>query len=114
MKLAASLDVNGNTLKDGNKVFTLPSAAGTLATLSDIPQWSFVFKGTATAISSDYTTITVNSTTIVASSTNVGHVYQIDSEEYVSNGSVWVCLGDKPILHVGTRRYGKKTDYYFT
>ena len=104
MKLAASLDVNGNTLKDGNKVFTLPSATGTLATIADIPQGSFVFKGTATAISQDNTTLTVDGSPVVASPSNVGHVYQLDEEEVVSNGSLWINLG--PDLST----YQKSTD----
>ena len=93
MKLAASLDVNGLPLKDGDKVFTLPSATGTLATIADIPKGSFIFKGIATAISPDNTTLTVLEESIVASSDNIGHVYQLDDEELVSNGSVWVNLG---------------------
>ena len=103
MKLAASLDVNGNKLKDGNKEFTLPSATGTLATIADIPQGSWTFCGSATAISSNYTTLTVNGSPVVASSGNIGNVYQLETDEYVSNGQVWVRLGEKPILHVGTR-----------
>ena len=74
MKLAASLDVNGNKLKDGNKEFTLPSATGTLATIADIPQGSWTFCGLATAISSNYTTLTVNGSSVVASSSNIGNV----------------------------------------
>ena len=104
MKLAASLDVNGNTLKDGNKVFTLPSATGTLATIADIPQGSFIFKGTATSLSQDETTLTVDGVDIVASTTNIGHVYQLDEEEVVSNGNIWVNLG--PDLS----NYQKKSD----
>lgn len=93
MKLAASLDVNGCSIKDGDKVFTLPSATGTLATIADIPQGSFIFKGIATAISQDSTTLTVNGEFVVASSGNIGHVYQLDDEELVSNGNIWVNLG---------------------
>ena len=93
MKLAASLDVNGLPLKDGNKVFTLPSATGTLATIADIPQGSFVIKGVATAVSQDNTTLTVGGESVIASSENKGWVYQLDDEELVSNGSIWVNLG---------------------
>lgn len=54
---------------------------------------AFKFKGTATAISADFTKITVGGSEITAASTNNGHVYQIGEVEYASNGSEWVKLG---------------------
>lgn len=53
----------------------------------------FHFVGNADAVSSDFTTITVNGEDILASAENEGDVYQIGEVEYASNGSVWVKLG---------------------
>lgn len=103
MKIAASLDMNGLPLKDGSKVFTLPSATGTLATLADIPKGSFIIKGEATSVSQDNTTlVTTKGETIVAGSENIGWVFQLGNDEYVSNGSVWVRLGQEINL-IGTK-----------
>lgn len=110
MKLAASLDVNGNKIKDGDKVYSLPRVTGTLAVLSDIPEGSFVLKGTATAISQDETTLTVNGEPLVASQDNLGHVYQIGEEEFVSNGSEWIALG----AEIDLSAYQQKTDQLLT
>lgn len=110
MKLAASLDVNGNKIKDGNKVYSMPSVAGTLAVLSDIPKGSFVIKGTATAISQDKTTLTVDGEPVIASQSNLGHVYQIGEEEFVSNGEEWIVLG----AEIDLSEYQKKTDQLLT
>ena len=54
---------------------------------------AFKFKGNAEAISADETTLTVDGEPVVASSENVGWVYQIDDAEYASNGQIWVKLG---------------------
>lgn len=110
MKLAASLDVNGNKIKDGNKVYSMPSVAGTLAVLSDIPKGSFVIKGTATAISQDKTILTVDGEPVIASQSNLGHVYQIGEEEFVSNGEEWIVLG----AEVDLSEYQQKTDQLLT
>lgn len=55
----------------------------------------FKFKGTATTVSSDRTTISGGDAGagVVAAEANNGWVYQIDEKEYVSNGSVWELLG---------------------
>ena len=110
MKLAASLDVNGNKIKDGNKVYSMPSVAGTLAVLSDIPKGSFVIKGTATAISQDKTILTVDGELVIASQSNLGHVYQIGEEEFVSNGEEWIVLG----AEIDLSGYQQKTDQLLT
>lgn len=110
MKLAASLDVNGNKIKDGNKVYSMPSVAGTLAVLSDIPKGSFVIMGTATAISQDNTTLTVDGEPLIASQSNLGHVYQIGEDEFVSNGEEWIVLG----AEVDLSEYQQKTDQLLT
>lgn len=110
MKLAASLDVNGNKIKDGNKVYSMPSVAGTLAVLSDIPKGSFVIKGTATAISQDKTILTVDGEPIIADQSNLGHVYQIGEEEFVSNGEEWIVLG----AEIDLSEYQQKTDQLLT
>jgi hypothetical protein len=110
MKLAASLDVNGNKIKDGNKVYSMPSVAGTLAVLSDIPKGSFVIKGTATAISQDKTILTVDGEPVIASQSNLGYVYQIGEEEFVSNGEEWIVLG----AEVDLSEYQQKTDQLLT
>lgn len=55
---------------------------------------SFQFKGQAKKVSSDKTTIILlDNTSIIASKENIGHVYQINDEEWASNGEVWVKLG---------------------
>lgn len=110
MKLAASLDVNGNKIKDGNKVYSMPSVAGTLAVLSDIPKGSFVIKGTATAISQDKTILTVDGKPVIASQSNLGHVYQIGEDEFVSNGEEWIVLG----AEIDLSEYQQKTDQLLT
>lgn len=110
MKLAASLDVNGNKIKDGNKVYSMPSVAGTLAVLSDIPKGSFVIKGTATAISQDKTILTVDGEPIIADQSNLGHVYQIGEDEFVSNGEEWIVLG----AEIDLSEYQQKTDQLLT
>ncbi len=53
----------------------------------------FHFVDAAEAISDDFTTITYNGESIVASDENVGEVYQIGDKEYASNGEKWVELG---------------------
>lgn len=110
MKLAASLDVNGNKIKDGDKVYSMPSVAGTLAVLSDIPKGSFVIMGTATAISQDKTTLTVDGEPVIASQSNLGHVYQIGEDELVSNGEEWIVLG----AEIDLSEYQQKTDQLLT
>lgn len=56
---------------------------------------AFHFKGVASGISDDLTTIYGEDAGdgIVASEENLGYVYQIGDKEYASNGSVWVELG---------------------
>lgn len=56
---------------------------------------AFHFKGVASGISEDLTTIYGEDAGdgIVASEENLGDVYQIGDKEYASNGSVWVELG---------------------
>ena len=56
---------------------------------------AFHFKGVASGISDDLTTIYGEDAGdgIVASEENLGDVYQIGDKEYASNGSVWVELG---------------------
>ena len=56
---------------------------------------AFHFKGIASGISDDLTTIYGEDAGdgIVASEENLGDVYQIIDKEYASNGSVWVELG---------------------
>ena len=66
---------------------------------------AFKFKGEAESISADETTITVNGENIVASSGNTGDVYQINDEEYASNGEKWVKLG----FNVDLSEYAKKS-----
>lgn len=110
MKLAASLDINGNNIIDGNKVYSMPSVAGTLAVLSDIPKGSFVIMGTATAISQDNTTLTVDGEPVIASQSNLGHVYQIGKDELVSNGEEWIVLG----AEIDLSGYQQKTDQLLT
>ena len=56
---------------------------------------AFHFKGVASGVSEDFTTIYGEDAGegIVASSENIGDVYQIGDKEYASNGSLWVELG---------------------
>lgn len=56
---------------------------------------AFHFKGVASGISEDGTTIYGEDAGdgIVASEDNLGNVYQIEDKEYASNGSTWVELG---------------------
>lgn len=110
MKLAASLDINGNKIKDGDKVYSMPSVAGTLAVLSDIPKGSFVIMGTATAISQDKTILTVDGEPVIASQSNLGHVYQLGEDELVSNGEEWIVLG----AEIDLSEYQQKTDQLLT
>lgn len=55
----------------------------------------FKFKGSATTVSQDGTTISGGDAGagVVASDANNGWVYQIGDKEYVSNGSTWELLG---------------------
>ena len=101
MKLISDLDVNGKSIINGDFTLLIPSidATETIATQKDIKDevgklgGVFSFKGDATSISLDKTTITVDGVDIVADSTNTNHSYQIEDKEYASNGEIWVELG---------------------
>ncbi len=86
-KSAPTIQTNGTTkTPDANNTINI--------TASDLGvAGAFHFAGTATAISQDGTTLTVDGQSVVAGSSNIGYVYTLGTAEYASDGATWKLLG---------------------